>query len=82
MDLHRSAGSHAVLEAHIPKTRGRLAQRLAQGESSSAKTKMNQKKAIYGGVPESLNTNYTLPLYSLQSNQIPLEYLSSIDNNN
>ena len=37
LDLHRSVSRHAVLAAHIPKNRGRLAQMLAHRESSSAK---------------------------------------------
>lgn len=37
MDLNHSVSSHAVLVAHRLKSRGRLPEMLAQGESSSAK---------------------------------------------
>ena len=47
VDLHHSVGSHAVLVVHMLKNRGRLAQMLAQGESSSAKEKDNSDVALH-----------------------------------
>ena len=38
--------SHSVEVSHIQKTRGRLAQRLAQGKSSSAKKKRKEEKVL------------------------------------
>ena len=42
MDLHYSVSSHAVLAAHVLKNRGRLAEMLAQGKSSSAKEEIKK----------------------------------------
>ena len=47
MDLHHSVSARAVPVAHVPKNRGRLAQILVQGESSSAKKNIIIIKYIY-----------------------------------